>query len=93
MFLYTKSENLNWTVTASQSSTSIIEKMKNGDDFLSNLAKELGKVFNALEAAKSMRDKLRIKLLKPRPTAPKEYYKIIMVTKEWNYILSKILKL
>ena len=65
-------DKINQLVLASQSSNEIMTKMENGEKFLENLEKELAKISGVLEAAKSMRDKIRSKILVPaRPKVPK----------------------
>ena len=65
-------DKINQLVLASQSSNEIMTKMENGEKFLENLEKELEKISGVLEAAKSMRDKIRSKILVPaRPKVPK----------------------
>ena len=65
-------DKINQLVLASKSSNEIMTKMENGEKFLENLEKELAKISGVLEAAKSMRDNIRSKILIPaRPKVPK----------------------
>ena len=65
-------DKINQLILASQSSNEIMTKMENGEKFLENLEKELAKISGVLEAAKSMRDNIRSKILVPaRPKVPK----------------------
>ena len=65
-------DKINQLVLASKSSNEIMTKMENGEKFLENLEKELAKISGVLEAAKSMRDNIRSKILVPaRPKVPK----------------------